>query len=180
MPIEGLHKTTLLYKEVKNMNELFFPDAFLRGFIGADRLTSLNDRISNMASTNFPPHNLEKVGDDTYVLTFALAGFSPEDIQLSVHGDVLSIETVSGINKEPAEVNPKGNFIHRGISFRHFTRKFVLGEYIHVGSADMENGLLKITLERVVPEAAKPKVIPIGYNNKVEAINFTENRKAVA
>jgi molecular chaperone IbpA len=168
----GLQNNFALERKLK-MTELLFPDIFSRNFIGTDHLKSLTSRVNQMNSM-FPPHNLEKTGDDSYVLTFALAGYSPEDISLSVHGDVLTVETVNSKSEEPEKT-----YLHRGISLRQFTRKLVLAQHVQISSADMRNGLLSIALERVVPESAKPKVIPIGYKPTIKAIE-SEPLKAVA
>ena len=149
------------------MNEILFPE-LMRSFIGADRLRTLNERVSTSNYTsNFPPHNIEQIGENKYVLTFALAGYKPEDLNISVHKDVLTIESVQREEKEEKV------YLHRAISFRHFTKKLVLGEYIQVSSAGMENGLLSISLERIVPEEAKPKQISISVQKQFEPYNPT-------
>jgi molecular chaperone IbpA len=165
---------TLLLEGSMKMNELLFPDHFMRSFIGADRLRALNDRVSSSNYTsNFPPHNIEQVDQNKYVLTFALAGYSPEDLTISVHGDVLTIE-----NKKKEVTEENKTYLHRAISYRQFTRKFVLGEYIEVISADMQNGLLSISLERVVPESAKPKHIPISSTSTASPeVVYDEKKK---
>lgn len=105
-------------------------------------------------STNFPPHNIERVNDDNYRLTLAVAGYSKEEVSLSVQNDLL---TISG-QKDDDDTR---SYLHKGIALRNFTRQFKLGEHIEVTDASLENGLLTVELERKVPEEAKPRVIVI-------------------
>ena len=130
-----------------------------RTAIGFDRLARLADTAVEAASMPaYPPYNIEKVGDDHYRLTVAVAGFGPEDIDLVVRDNTL---TVTGKPARAAE-GRDGDVLYRGIAGRAFERRFVLADHIVVESADLRNGLLSVELARVVPEALKPRRIEIG------------------
>jgi molecular chaperone IbpA len=136
------------------MNAFDFAPLF-RTAIGFDRLAGLVDAAAN-ADASYPPYNIEKTGDDTYRLTLAVAGFGPEDIELTAKENTLLVA-----GRVTAEA-PKAEVFHRGIAGRAFERRFVLADHIVVEGADLKNGLLQIGLKRVVPEALKPRRIPIG------------------
>jgi molecular chaperone IbpA len=128
-----------------------------RTAIGFDRLARLMDTaVSAPEASSYPPYNIEKTGDDTYCLTMAVAGFSPNDLDLTVKENTL---VVSGrVNGEGS----KGEVLYRGIAGRAFERRFVLADHIVVEGADLNNGLLHVGVKRVVPEALKPRKIAIG------------------
>ena len=125
-----------------------------RTAIGFDRLARLADTVPQDA-VSYPPYNIEKVGDDAYKLQLAVAGFSAEDIELTAKDNAL---IVAG---RVAEETAKGEFLHRGIAARAFMRRFVLADHMVVEGADIANGLLNISIRRVVPEALKPRKIAI-------------------
>ncbi len=128
-----------------------------RTAIGFDRLARLMDSAVETAPTPaYPPYNIEKVGDDRYRLTVAVAGFGPDEIELVARDNTL---TVSG---KPATAAADGELLYRGIAGRAFERRFVLADHIVVEGADLRNGLLSVDLARVVPEALKPRRIAIG------------------
>lgn len=130
-----------------------------RSFIGFDHLATMIDAASrNEKQTSYPPYNIELLAEDKYRITMAVAGFSRDQIAIEVQENTLK---VSG-NKDTKEQEQK--FLHKGISERNFERKFQLGDHVKVLAADMENGLLHIDLERVIPEAKKPRKIEIGSN----------------
>ena len=129
-----------------------------RSTIGFDRLTRLVDaatRVDNAALT-YPPYNIEKTGEDSYRLSMAVAGFAPEEIDLTVQENSL---LVTGKAKKEDE---NGRYLHRGIARRAFERRFSLADHIKVVGANLENGMLHVDLAREVPEAAKPRKIAIG------------------
>ncbi len=136
------------------MNAVDFAPLF-RTAIGFDRLARMVDSAAN-ADAAYPPYNIEKAGDDSYRLTLAVAGFGPEDIELTVKENTLLVA-----GRVSAEA-PKVEVFHRGIAGRAFERRFVLADHIVVEGADLKNGLLQIALKRVVPEALKPRRIAIG------------------
>jgi len=129
----------------------------LRAAIGFDRMARLVE-TARAASEGpaYPPYNIEKTAEDSYVLTMAVAGFAPDDIEMVVHENTL---TVSG--KAPQASDPQ-RVLYRGIAGRAFERRFVLADHIVVEGAGLENGLLHVELKRVVPEALKPRRIAIG------------------
>ena len=124
--------------------------------VGFDRVFDTLNRYvdNNVQSTGFPPYNIRKEGDYNYVIEMALAGFGKEDIQVEVAESTLSIRSV----KE----NPEDDSTqYRGISYRRFERKFTLADDLVVNSANLENGMLYVSLERVVPEEKKPRLITV-------------------
>ena len=118
-----------------------------------DDLTRYMD--NNAQSTGFPPYNIQKGGDYTYTISMALAGFSKDDIEVEVAENTLSIRS----DKKEDEADE--STFHRGISYRKFDRKFTLADDIVVKNAKLENGMLTIDLERIVPEEKKPRLIEI-------------------
>ncbi len=130
-----------------------------RSFIGSDHLASLVDAATRAEKqSSYPPYNIELLAEDKYRITMAVAGFSKDDVTIEVQENTL---TVTG-KKESAEKDEERKFLHKGISERNFERKFQLGDHVKVLAADMENGLLHIDMERVIPEAKKPRQIEIG------------------
>lgn len=127
-----------------------------RTAIGFDRLARLMDTAAASAEApSYPPYNIEKTGDDTYRLTMAVAGFRPDDLEMVVKENTL---TISGRVQEPKQ----GEVLYRGIAGRAFERRFVLADHMVVEGADLQDGLLHVNLKRVVPEALKPRRITIG------------------
>jgi molecular chaperone IbpA len=137
------------------MNALDFAPLF-RTAIGFDRLTRLVDSAATTADTTYPPYNIEKTGDDSYRITMAVAGFGPDDIELTVKENTLFVAGRTG-NGE----GQKAEVLYRGIAGRAFERRFVLADHIVVDGADLLNGLLHVNLKRVVPEQLKPRRIPV-------------------
>jgi len=124
-----------------------------RTAIGFDRLARLADTVPQDA-VSYPPYNIEKTGDDSYRLQLAVAGFSADDIELTAKDNAL---IVAGRVAEET----KGEFLHRGIAARAFTRRFVLADHMVVEGADIANGMLNVSIRRIVPEALKPRKIAI-------------------
>lgn len=138
------------------MNTLDFAPLF-RTAIGFDRMARLAETARAAAEgSSYPPYNIEKTGEDSYVLTMAVAGFGPDDIDVVAHENTL---TVSG--KAPQAQAENGRVLYRGIAGRAFERRFVLADHIVVEGADMQHGLLHVALRREVPEALKPRRIAI-------------------
>lgn len=128
-----------------------------RTAIGFDRLARLVDTAaSTQEAQSYPPYNIEKTGDDSYRLTMAVAGFRPEDLDITAKDNTLF---VSG---RVANEGQKAEILYRGIAGRAFERRFVLADHIVVEGADVQHGLLHVGLKRVVPEALKPRKIVIG------------------
>ena len=128
-----------------------FNDPF---FIGFNRELSRLNTAHKTNSQSYPPYDLLKLDEDTYRLSLAIAGFTKEDIDISVDNGTLIIKG------EIVEVTD-AEVVHKGIAGRKFTRSFALGEYMEVTGADMKDGMLHINVDRVVPEDKKPNVIKI-------------------
>jgi molecular chaperone IbpA len=133
-----------------------------RSTIGFDRLGSQLDTLSAFESNapSYPPYNIERVAEDTYRISMAIAGFGEDDLDIEVKENTLSIRG----NKRVEQENVK--FLHRGIASRSFERRFQLADYVVVKGASLENGLLHVELKRELPEAMKPRTIEI--TTKVE------------
>jgi molecular chaperone IbpA len=136
--------------ETLNLNN-FTPYA-----VGFDRMfDQLNNYVdNNRTSSGFPPYNITKVGDYKYAIEMALAGFSKEDIEVEIADGLLTVRSI----KENEQTE---DTLHRGISYRKFNRKFTLADDIVVNDASLENGMLKINLERIVPDEKKPRLVEI-------------------
>ena len=144
-----------------------------RSTVGFDRLFDLIDQTARMEQApSWPPYNVEKVGDDQYRITMAVAGFSPDEIEITQKENVL---LVAG-HKHPEQEN--GQFLHRGIATRAFKQSFDLADHVMVTGANLDNGLLTIDLQREVPEALKPRKIEIGGVPAAKTIG-QDNQKRV-
>ena len=128
-----------------------------RSSVGFDRLFDLlNDTVRLDDTQNeWPPYDIVRTGEDTYSITLALAGYSPEEISIIANQNLL---TVKG---EKNGVNSDRDYLHRGIAGRPFEQKFSLADHVQVESAGFENGLLQISLVRRIPDAMKPRQIQI-------------------
>lgn len=139
-----------------------------RSAIGFDRLAQLVDTAAqNPVSSSYPPYNIEKLSDAHYTLTMAVAGFGPDDIELTVQDNTL---IVAGRVGEPAQ---EREMLYRGIATRAFERRFVLADHVVVEKADLTNGLLRIAVRQIVPEALKPRRIPISSGRAVTGQDAT-------
>ena len=129
-----------------------FKDPF---FIGFNREVERLNTIHNLATRQaYPPYDIIKLDEDTYKLSLAIAGFSQENIDVSVDNGTL---IVKGENNEVQDAE----VVHRGIAGRKFTRTFALGEYMEVTGAEMKDGMLHINIDRIIPEDKKPKQIKV-------------------
>ncbi|MFC4349268.1 Hsp20 family protein [Kordiimonas lipolytica] len=128
----------------------------MRSTVGFDHLSRLLDSTLNTEGASaYPPYNIEKLSEDDYRITMAVAGFSPEELNVTVQEGTLYI---SGKGQEDEE---ERRFLHKGIAKRAFERRFELAETIRVGDAKFENGLLEIELKRVIPDHKKPRQVEI-------------------
>jgi molecular chaperone IbpA len=128
-----------------------------RNSIGLDRLMShMVQRLDSGSTGNYPPYNIVKDGEDKYKIELACAGFTADDVHITVENGQLKVEGAK-------ENDDTRDFIHQGIGFRRFIRTFDLADYVEVLSATFEHGVLTIELERIVPEQLKPKTIAIEY-----------------
>lgn len=134
---------------------------FHRATVGFDRVFDILDRqFANTATTSYPPYNIIKEAEDSYKIEIAVAGFREDELDITVKEYTL---TVTGEQKRDEEAEEGPVYLHKGISARNFTRTFTLGDHVEVNGAVVQNGLLVISLEREVPEEAKPKKIAITY-----------------
>ncbi len=147
---------------------------FYKTTIGFDRLASLMDEMNGRSENvpNYPPYNIERVDENRYRLTMAVAGFSDDDLFMEVDDNVL---TVRG-EKEAVEENVE--YLHHGIAARNFERQFSLEDYVQVEGAFLENGLLHINLFRELPEAKKPRQIKIGKSKDKSVLIDADSVKA--
>lgn len=155
------------------MNRIDF-SPYRRTMVGFDRLF---DMIENQNRPNggdkYPPFNIERRGDDAYRITLAVAGFRPDDIDITAQANLLIVR-----GNKPEE-NDAGEYLHVGIAQRGFERRFELADYVRVEGADLADGLLTIDLVREVPEAMKPKKIAIG-GNKLALVDNVDNKDTAA
>ena len=134
----------------------------LRTSIGFDHINRLLDNALGHNEPTYPPYNIEKISDDDYRITVALAGFAEADLDVTINEGVLIISANTGNDKEEDD----SRYLHRGIAKRSFERRFRLAETIRVISAGLENGLLTVDLQREVPEHLKPRKITITSGQK--------------
>jgi molecular chaperone IbpA len=127
-----------------------------RSTVGFDRLAQLLDSVGGIDSDAYPPYNIERLGENKYRITMAVAGFTQDEFKIEVKEQTL---VVSG-HKKPEE--KERVFLHRGIAARAFERRFQLADHVEVEGADFQDGLLHIDLVRNLPERMKPRTISIG------------------
>jgi len=134
-----------------------------RSTVGFDRLFSMLDQASGFdgSGSTYPPYNIERTGENAYRITVAVAGFSESDLSIEAKENTLTIKG----EKQAKTDEQKGEVLHQGIAARAFERVFQLAEHVEVRGAALENGLLHVDLVREVPEAKRPRQIPIGNGN---------------
>lgn len=131
-----------------------------------DRMWRIHNSANAAVQTNYPPYNILKDGN-TYTIEIAVAGFKRDEIDIEVKENEL---VISGkVANSTPETGPQ--FLHRGIAAREFTRMFVLSDDVVVKGADMENGMLSVKLEHIIPEAKKPRKIEIGYTSQPQLLS---------
>ena len=142
------------------MNNLVSFTPLMRQTVGFDRFNDLFESMLNDSGERFesyPPYNIEKINEDEYCITMAVAGFSEKDLNVMLESGTL---TISGRIEDKTEEESK-TYLHRGIATRSFERSFRLADHILVEDAEIRDGLLKIALQREVPEEKKPRMIPV-------------------
>jgi molecular chaperone IbpA len=145
---------------------------YRRSTVGFDRLFDLIENNARLQQTdNYPPFNIERVSDDRYRVTLAVAGFKADEIDITAQQNLLQ---VSGRKEEAAEDRAK--FLHLGIANRNFDRRFELADFVRVDAATLADGLLTIELVREIPDAMKPRKIAI--NGKGEVIDLGSDKNA--
>ena len=133
--------------------------------IGFDHLANILDQLANVdTDTGFPPYNIERLSENVYRISMAVAGFGDNDLSIEVKEGTL---TVRGEKKAEDKVR---QYIHQGIAARNFERRFRLAEYVEVSSATLEHGLLHIDLKREFPETMKPRTITITKGQPAERV----------
>jgi molecular chaperone IbpA len=139
---------------------------YRRTTVGFDHLFDLLEgQVRNNAGDNYPPFNIERRGDDNYRITLAVAGFKPEDLDITAQQNLLTIN-----GRKNDEDGVAGDMLHVGIANRGFERRFELADYVRVENAGLADGLLTIDLLREVPEAMKPKKIAVNGSARLEAV----------
>lgn len=141
-----------------------------RSTVGFDRLAQLLDSVAGAdPETTYPPYNIERLGDNEYRITMAVAGFSPDEIKVDVKESTL---TVRG-EKKPETSDGDRRYLHRGIAARSFERRFQLADHVEVKAADLKDGLLHVDLVRNLPERMRPRSIPISSGAETKQIEAT-------
>lgn len=148
-----------------------------RSFVGLDRMAGLIDAASQQidSGTAYPPYNVAQIGEDEYRIELAVAGFSEDTLDIESHKNVL---TVKG-RKPLADTQDAPQYLHRGIAERGFERRFQLADHVIVTGADLQNGLLTLSLKRELPDALKPRKIAIGTNTIDETKQNLINSKSL-
>ena len=132
-----------------------------RSTVGFDRLFSLLDGAFDSPAQSYPPYNIERTGEDAYRITVAVAGFTDKELAIEVKENALTIRGDKTANAS----EDKPEVLYQGIAARAFERRFQLADHVEVTGASVENGLLHVDLVRRIPEAKKPRQIPIGKAN---------------
>ncbi|MGL4557606.1 MAG: Hsp20 family protein [Afipia sp.] len=130
---------------------------FYRSTVGFDRLFSLLDQSASESAPGYPPYNIERTGENNFRISVAVSGFSQNEISIVAKENTLTIKGEKAAN----ENSQSGEVLYRGIASRAFERQFQLADFVQVKNASLENGLLHVDLVREIPEAAKPRQIPI-------------------
>ena len=138
----NLRPLTVGFDDMFDHFEHMMDDSFFRGTMG-----------------NFPPYNIVKTGENTYDVELALAGFNKKDIEVEYKENMLTVKSKKQDKQE--ETDEDGNVIHRGISKRYFSKSFTIANDVEVKGAELKDGLLKVSMERIIPEHKKAKLIDI-------------------
>ena len=127
-----------------------------RSVVGFDRLADLlESAATETASTGYPPYNIERTGENEYRIEIAVAGFKPEELNVEVKENLLTVQGRKAANEDAK------TYLHRGLAERNFERRFQLADYVVVTDANLQDGLLSLSLRRELPEALKPRRIEI-------------------
>ena len=141
-----------------------------RSTVGFDRLAQLLDNVAGGDfDAPYPPYNIERLGENEYRITMAVAGFSTDEIKVDVKESTL---TVRGEKKAETSEGDK-RYLHRGIAARSFERRFQLADHVEVKGADLKDGLLNVDLVRNLPERMRPRTVPIGTGSEPKQIATT-------
>lgn len=157
------------------MRNSFDLTPYRRSTVGFDRLFDLIENNARLQQAdNYPPYNIERLSEDRYRVTLAVAGFRPDEIDITAQQNLLQI---SG-RKDEAPQDERAQFLHIGIANRGFERRFELADFVRVEAANLADGLLSIELVREIPDAMKPRKIAI--NGKGEVIDLAAGDKSAA
>ena len=153
----GSRKLNSLHKEENMTHYNIWRDSRLAPFsIGFDSLFDTFDRVGEIhKSETYPPYNIKKLSDEKFAIEMAVAGFSKKDITVEHQENVLTIKSL------PSEEKTEEEYVHRGISSRHFTRTFTIADDVVIKGGTLKDGMLSVELERIIPEEKKLKVIDI-------------------
>jgi molecular chaperone IbpA len=155
------------------MRSSFDLTPYRRSTVGFDRLFDLIENNARLQQTdNYPPFNIERVSEDRYRVTIAIAGFKPDEIDITAQQNMLQ---VTG-RKEETSAEDRARFVHLGIANRNFERRFELADFVRVEDATLADGLLTVELVREIPDAMKPRKIAI--NGKGAVIDLTGDKDA--
>lgn len=136
-----------------------------RTTVGFDRMFDLLDTLGKSEATGYPPYNIERVDEDRYRITLAVAGFADRDIEIELHENTLKIVG------SRSEGDDGKTYLHQGIAGRSFERRFQLADHVKIDGASLLNGLLNVELRREIPESMKPRRIEINSNGaKIEVL----------
>ena len=135
-----------------------------RSVVGFDRVADLLQTATADAATGYPPYNIERVEDNAYRVEIAVAGFKPEELNIEVKENLLTVQGRKAANDDTRR------FLHRGLAERNFERRFQLADYVIVSDANLADGLLSISLKRELPEALKPRSVPISTSVQASLI----------
>lgn len=149
---------------------------FYRSTVGFDRLFSLLDQGSLDSAPTYPPYNIERTGENAYRVTVAVAGFTEAELGIELKENTLTIRG----EKQNRTAEKSGEVLYQGIAARAFERAFQLADFVQVKGATLENGLLHVDLVREIPEAKKPRAIPITNTTPNTVIEGKTTDKAAA
>jgi len=139
-----------------------------RSTVGFDRLFSMLDNAAGLdAAPGYPPYNIERTGENAYRISVAVAGFAESDLSIETKESTLTIRG----DKQEKTSEKQGEVLYQGIAARAFERRFQLADYVQVTGAQLSNGLLHVDLVREIPEAKKPRQIPIGGNGQAQVLS---------
>ena len=124
-----------------------------------DHFDMLTTQLPSMTATNYPPYNIVKTGKHTYDIEVALAGYGKKDIDVTYEDSMLTIKSIK--DKETKEVEDNDGMLHKGIAKRMFSKSFTIADDVVVKGAELKDGLLKVSMERIIPEAKKARTITI-------------------
>jgi molecular chaperone IbpA len=144
---------------------------FYRSTVGFDRMFSMLDQVGGVDGSvpSYPPYNIERSGENAYRISVAVAGFTEADLSIEAKENMLRIR-----GEQTNDAEKSGDVLYQGIAARNFERSFQLADHVQVKGASLENGLLHVDLVREIPEAMKPRAIPIASSSKLLEVKPTK------